>query len=214
MGIPVPNGEPSPYSWQVGSGLGRGGPHWKGRNRPGLGGGHRDTPSPPHVPGCPEYGAAVGGEGVGGRGPGLPPTWPLCLWHPLEAMGGCQSPSPQGEKGRGHLSFQPGLQPTQPGQAHCLPVPTAAPRSEGEGWTPAIVWTPSPAGIRCRLFGYWLVEGSSGAGQVACPPSYQIPSPQQWGCGCTIPIWDSAPNAQGRHPSYRAGRLCRRGTWK
>lgn len=50
------------------------------------------------------------------------PPGPVCLWHPLEAMGGCQSPSQQGEKGRGHLSFQPGSQSTPPGLAHCLPV--------------------------------------------------------------------------------------------
>lgn len=89
----------------------------------------------------------------------------------------------------------------------------------GLEWTLTIIWTPSPAWFRRRLFGYQLVECVPGAGWAASGASEGGPSTAPFslvpdlvttaaGATGVIPTRDFAKNC----PSHRTGHLCRRET--
>lgn len=99
MGIPVPNGKPSQYSWQVGSGLGRGVPTGKGGTGPGAGGTRTLHPLLMSLA-AQSMGLLLGEEGWVAGGLGYHPPGPCASgtpWRPWEAA----SPHPHREKKEG-----------------------------------------------------------------------------------------------------------------
>lgn len=87
---------------RLGLGWGGGVPTGKGLTGPGWGWGAPGHSTPSSCPWLPRVWGCCWGGGVGGRGPGLPPTWPLCLWHPCPSgRGRLPVPIPTGRKRKG-----------------------------------------------------------------------------------------------------------------